>query len=103
MTPKMTPVIGYDDIDKWIEQYLQPHFPDKHISIIPSAWDATGESKFVTNFDMGDDLTITELCSKVVTEHSRGHYIHFYAYDVLCAAYTNGQLEEPYCILYYSW
>jgi len=102
MNPQMLPVIGYDDIDQWVSTYLQPHFPDKHISVIPHEWEPTGESAFVCKIDIGDDITIEQLCKKVVKEHSRGRYVHFYANDILTAAYTNGQLKETYLILYYE-
>jgi len=82
MNPEMIPVIQYDDIDAWVRDHLQPHFPDKHISVIPRDYDATGESKFVTKFDADIDITIEELCQREIKEHSHGSYVHFYVNDI---------------------
>lgn len=96
--------IDADALEEWLNEALKNFVPEgTHISIIPQAWEAKGESRFLSEIDVNDDITITQLLSKVVTEHSRGPYLHFYASDVVEAAVTAKQLTGNHFFLYYKW
>lgn len=96
--------IDADALKEWLEESLKNLVPaDTHISIIPQVWDAKGESRFFCEIDIEKNITIPELLNKVVSEHSRGKYIHFYAQDVVQAAVTAKQLDGDHFYLYYQW
>jgi hypothetical protein len=96
--------INTDALKEWLDKSLKNFLPeDTHISIVPYTWDAKGESRFFCEIDIENDVSISQLLSKVVIEHSRGPYIHFYAKDVVEAAVTAKVLEGDHFYLYYKW
>lgn len=89
---------------EWLNEALLKYFSqDTKISIIPRSWEPTGESSFFSQIDIQNDLSIKQLLSKVVIEHSRGNYIHFYADDVISAAITAKELKGSCFYLHYRW
>ena len=88
MTISLRPVmtLDADGINSWIEKAVQPLFPGKDVSVMPRPGiDATGESRFFCPLDIDQPIPLSELKNRVITEHSRGMFIYFYADDLLNA------------------
>ena len=93
-----------DSLGDWLNQFLEGKIPEGYTAyIIPSVHGAKGESKFFCAIDVEESITLETLLTRVVTEHSRGPYLHFYAEDVLAAADGAGVLPGTYVWLYTKW
>lgn len=96
--------IDSDSLKEWLDKKLLPHFPaGTEIAIMPHTWEAKGESRFFCEIDVNQGITLTELMTRVVSEHSRNNYIYFYAEDVVAAAVQYKELVGNYFWLYYKW
>jgi hypothetical protein len=96
--------INADDLMDWLNNSLKVFLSkDTHISIVPQVFDCKGPSRFFAEIDVQENITIQQLLSKVITEHSRGSYIHFYVDDVVQAAVTAGVLQGNHFYLHYKW
>jgi hypothetical protein len=98
--------IDAEALKDWLEKALAEHYPEgTQFYLIPKPWDAKGESRFFCEIEVEEDITIEGLIAREVKEHSRGQYVHFYAYDVVCAAALAGEFEGRgnYFHLYYRW
>ena len=96
--------INCDSLNKWVERVVAPMFPESMIGVIADRpWDATGESKFFCVVDVDRNVTLDTLKEKIVIEHSRGLYIHFYARDIVSAAANAGELQGNYFWMLYEW
>lgn len=96
--------INADELKDWLDTALGTLLPpNTHISIIPQTWEAKGESRFFCEIDIDKALTLPQLLARVVSEHSRGNLVHFYAHDVVAAAVGAGELVGDHFYLYYRW
>ena len=88
----------------WLNQFLEGKIPEGYTAyIIPSVHDAKGESKFFCKIDVEEPISVETLLERVVSEYSRGESLHFYAKDVVSAAYGAGLLSGTYVWLYDTW
>lgn len=102
--PDSALVLNADELNNWVESFLQPLLPGKHISILPSKYGACkGESQWFCSVDVEDSISLKELIAREVKEFSRGDYVHFYVDDILSAATKLGQLTGSYFLVWYKW
>jgi 16S rRNA C967 or C1407 C5-methylase (RsmB/RsmF family) len=96
--------IDPDSLKEWLSKYLRDDLPEKQITIINRPHvHFTAESKFYAEIDIDEKVTKTELLKRVVEEHSRGPYVHFYVDDVVFAACTAGVLKGNFFSVRYEW
>lgn len=91
-------------LGEWLNHILEGKIPEGHTAyIMPSVHAAKGESKFFCKIDVEERISVETLLERVVSEHSRGEYLYFYAEDVVSAAYGAGLLPGTYVWLYDTW
>lgn len=96
--------IDADAIRDWIGEHLAPLCPEgAAINVINRTWHCKGESRFFAALDVEDPITVEQLRTRVATEHSRAHYLHFYVDDVIAAAVGSGTLDGDFFHVYYCW
>lgn len=104
MNTSSVEVINADAIKAWVQQYLAPLCPEgSHISVIPRSWHCKGESAFFAAVDVDETVTLTQLRTLEVTEHTRAHYLCFYVDDVIAAAVQEGHLAGDFYHVHYQW
>lgn len=96
--------IDADAIRSWVARNLAPLCPEgAAISVINRPWHCKGESAYFAAIDVEELITVDQLRSLEVTEHSRAHYLHFYVDDVIAAAVASGDLHGDYFHVHYCW
>lgn len=86
--------VDFDVLEYWLQQFLKDDLPGKEALIINQDYHCNQGSRFFASVDADEPLTKKELLERLVLEHSRGNYVHFYIDDVIKAAYTSGALES---------
>jgi hypothetical protein len=104
MHTNSVPVIYADAIREWVAQNLAPECPeDAHVSVISRPWHCKGESSFFAAIDVDAGITVQQLRSREVAEHTRGAALHFYVDDVIAAAVGTGALNGNHFHVLYRW
>jgi len=93
-------------LQEWLEESIKNLVPEGYeVYIIPNDDGAQGGSKFFTevNINKKDLITLDELVKRVVKEHSRGQYLHYYVDDVIGAACKLDELTGSWFWVYCTW
>lgn len=97
-------IIYAEAIKEWIAKNLAPLCPpESFISVIHRPWHCKGESAFFASIEVYEEITLEELRSREVVEHSRAHYLHFNIDDVISAAVALGDIDGDVFHVHYSW